>query len=127
MIISKRIRNKAMRIIYDFHRERFIGKAITSDYLLHKGIPKSVDVRDVVSVLSAMGYLDLKQNWDEEVEYIYLTDQGRCYFETKSDERAAFWRRSILTPILVSIAVNLLIYGTEWLLPLILESASQVP
>lgn len=56
-----------------------------------------------------------------EQAFVSLTDTGKCYYETNSDKKAEFIRKSIITPILVSIATTLLVNWLPKWLPQILE------
>jgi hypothetical protein len=124
---SKYVRSKAMKIICDFYKEKPYGNKISSIYLYRQGISKRIDAIHLLHVLQSLGYVQLSRFANEHDYYISLTDNGRCYFETCSDEVSTFWKRSIITPILVTLATNALIVGIKWLLPLILSQVSQSP
>lgn len=124
---SKSLRDKAMRIICDFHKHKEINTLISSKYLYYHGIPKTIDAIHLLTVLQSLGYIQLKRHANEPDYYIHLTDSGRCYFEVSSDNRREFWKRSVMMPIIVSIVTNLVISGIRQLLPLILQLLSSTP
>lgn len=125
--VSKRLRDKTMKILCDFYSNNEIHTYVTTKYIYTVGFPKSKNSEHVLKVLKSMGYVDLRITSDGTEFKIYLTDKGRCYFETSSDSKRDFWRKSVITPILISLATNLLIYGLKLFFPLIQEWLNHTP
>lgn len=98
--VPKRIRDKAMRAICDFHAKAPEGYSIGPSYLYDHGVPKTMDAGLVVDVLCAMGYITFQSPFPNHVKRICLTDAGKCYFEKKSDitrEKVVEWVRYCIT------------------------------
>lgn len=66
----------------------------------------------------------------EYLDSYQLTDSGRAvlqnYEYAKHKGRKELWLKNAWIPILVSLATNLVIDGTKWLLPQILERLSHI-
>lgn len=52
---------------------------------------------------------------------VSLTDAGKCYFETKRDRMFEFFRKSVIVPIVISIATTLITNLVTGWLPEILK------
>lgn len=103
MAISKRNRDKAMRIICDFNVNRDRKAFITTESLYGLGFPKDVDAKQTVDVLEAMGYVTYFDLFQRGSKFIELTDEGKCYFERKADrsrEKRIEWIRYIITTLI---------------------------
>ena len=96
MAVSKRTRNKAMRIICDFHRKPHGSTYLHPSDLHELGLPRSVGVDEVINILLSKGYINTILPLREKSMCITLTDSGRCYFENQSDERRKFWKEHIV-------------------------------
>lgn len=106
-MIPKRDRNAAMRIIIAACTKD--DRPFKASDLTQMGLSKRIDPVAVCQVLSGEGYIYWKPASEDAPGSVTLTGKGRCYFEHEDDERRAFWRNSILTPILVSIATTIAI------------------
>lgn len=90
-MISKRYRNRAMRIYTDYFNKSPRGKTVLPKYLYEAGFPRKVDALETTRVLASMGYLALG-HFHYEGDYVEkLTDKGKCYFEVSSDQRRLRW------------------------------------
>ena len=108
MAISKRHRDKAMKIICGFHESKKPGCSIGAPYLTKNGLSKTVDADHVVEVLRSMGYVTYSKNPDGRICEINLTDSGKCYFEKKKDishEKRIEWIRYIITTVIAALAL----------------------
>lgn len=90
-MISKRNRDRAMRIYTDYFNRSSRPQTITPEYLYDKGFPRNVDALETTHALASMGYISLG-HFALEKDYIKeLTDKGKCYFEVSSDQRRTRW------------------------------------
>lgn len=77
-----------------------LGLANRSDQALH--------------VLAGYGLIEMEENRKSGQTTILLTNKGKAYFEQKRDARIAFWGKSVLLPILVSLITTII---TVFILP----------
>lgn len=108
MAIPKRDRDKAMKIICDFHASKEPGRSIGPLYLTKHGLSEHVNADHVVEVLRSMGYVTYRKNPDGRICEINLTDSGKCYFEKKKDishEKRVEWIRYIITTVIAALAL----------------------
>lgn len=108
MAVSKRHRNKAMKIICDFHASKKPGHSIGPQYLTKHGLTERVNAEHVVEILRSMGYVTYSRNPDGRIYEINLTDSGKCYFEKKKDishEKRVEWIRYIITTLIAILAL----------------------
>lgn len=97
-----------MRIICDHDAENGKG-GLTEKYLYYKGFPKDKDAVYVVKVLAAMKYLEILPRQSDKYEIQFnIMPEGRCYFQTQSDEFWAFFRKSLIVPVVVSLITSIL-------------------
>lgn len=106
MIISKKKREKALRLIIDFESKRKKDTYIDEEYLIYHGFDK-LEALQTLEVLNGMGYIKYNNKPRITEKYISLTDKGICYFETKKDARVEFIKKNIIVPIIVSIITTL--------------------
>ena len=106
MTISKRKREKIIKLISDFEKQNKPKHYITIEFFIHRGFIEE-DIAQILSVLEGMGYIEYKSLPRVAKKYISLTNKGRCYFETKKDDRIEFIKRNILVPIIVSVITTL--------------------
>lgn len=75
-------------------------------------------------------YLDGALTKEEYLDSYRLTDMGhkvlQDYRHTAKNKRRELWIKNAWIPILVSLATNLVIDGTKWLLPQIIEWLSHI-
>ena len=133
-MIKKYKRNKIMcslcRIYYKDYREKINLYTVKDEAKL-----PYEEIIQIAINLESQGYLkylspkevkETKILKDGKLTYVYkphseqafvsLTDDGKCYFEVNSDKKIEFIRKSIITPILVSIATTLLVnWLPDWL------------
>lgn len=108
-MVSKRSRNKIMKKICNkFFNE---NKEMISLYELCGKTNKNHDeIYKIVTVLCSMGYLKYhEKKAPSNQDFASLTDKGKCYFETKNDVYYDFLRKSVFTPIVISILTALII------------------
>lgn len=104
---SKKQRDLAMKIICDFYANSGPLESISDDYLKHHGIPENINVKQLIRVLEAMGYVSIKR-YVNGPGTIHLTDAGKCYFERKADlskEKRIEWARYIITTAIATAAL----------------------
>lgn len=106
MTISKKKREKVLKLIRDFEEKREKNTYITEEYLFNKGVSKD-EILQILRVLEGMEYIEYKNVFATSQKYIFLTDKGKCYFETKKDDRIDFIKKNIFVPIIVSVITTL--------------------
>lgn len=115
-MIKKRVRNQIMKNICNkFYKE---NREMISLYELC-GITnkKHEEIYKIVVVLCSMGYLNYhEKNAPSVQDFVSLTDQGKCYFETKNDVYYEFLRKSVITPIIISLLTALVVELIKYLL-----------
>jgi len=110
-----RERNKVMRIVTNFHAAKRPNAYISAEYLYHHGLSRKSNAEYIVSILVSMKLLKY-DNPSGDRGFIMLTDNGKHYFEQKSDDLRKFIRRSIYVPIFVAIITTILTLVTVNLL-----------
>lgn len=133
-MISKRKRNKVMRILcnkyYTDYKERIgLGHICRTEKL------DPVELKKICVCLESLKFLNFiskeslneqyrKENYLKQAiqyyteDFVSLTDEGKCYFETKSDKIKEFLKNSIIVPITVSILTTAILYIVQqWLIP----------
>lgn len=126
-IISSHKRNKVMRSILKFHRDKSVKKYenMINLYLVAQDLNMEYDeLLIIVDTLEALNYLEYIPGKNLQ-DFVALKEAGRCYFELKSDQFHKFIRNSILTPITVSILTTATLYWLSNLLPHLLKLAQQ--
>jgi|GEM_PF-2927642 len=106
MVVNKKKREKVLRLICEFEEERKKDSYIPEDYLVHHGFSKE-ELLQVLTVLEGMGYIKYRAMPRVSEKHIALTDKGKCYFETKKDDRSYFIKKNIIVPIIVSIVTTI--------------------
>jgi hypothetical protein len=120
-MFSKKLRDRTMLIICKFYWQNIPGGYITTEYLYTHGFPSSENANSMLKTLESMGYVTLNAHANDPDFSIRLAPKGRCYFETNSDNRIAFLKKSVLIPILVSVITTLILTESKPLLSLLLE------
>lgn len=112
MKISKRNRDKVLRVISDINYEEGTKKIVPEHPRLQK-----LKLKELMEVLNKLNSLKLIEIlWaDDRIYHIHLTSEGNIYFERDSDERRRFMWRSIWVPIMISFATTIVIWGVKWL------------
>lgn len=101
MPVSMHDRDKAMQLICRYYQQGKHPKPLFEDDLYRLGFPAKKQVSSVLESLKALGYIF-------DAADISLTKSGRCYFETRADQKRNFMRKSIFTPIIVSFITALI-------------------
>ena len=91
MKISKRNRNRAMKIYSEYFKQSRHPDSVTPTHLYEHGFPRNVDALETTRLLASMGYLSLTHFKLERDSVLDLTDAGRCYFEVRSDDTRRRW------------------------------------
>lgn len=123
-MISKRKRNKVMKSILNYYESHsFNGKFVYINAIKDLKL-KPKDATQTAKVLASMGYFEyIPPCKTSELEYISLKDAGISYFETNSDSKKDFAKKSIYIPILVSLLTN----GAIYLLSMLIEWIRSLP
>lgn len=130
IIISRRMRNKVMHFIIDIYRDNSIQKYNDMINLRNVSVKLKMDYNkllQIIEVLEAQNYLthtetvSKNNNPESRQDFVVLKPLGIAYFETRSDQKWEFIRKSILTPILISILTTAVIYLSRNLLLQLLE------
>lgn len=115
---SKRTRDHGMKVIHSYFA-RNPGATDFSPSVLHNyGLRKSIDAERIVHVLGGLGYLNYELDGSNGHHIVKLTKKGICYFEQRRDDRYQLFIRSILIPIIVSLAT----YGLTHLVTSAIEA-----
>lgn len=106
MTVSKKRREKALKLIRDFEEQRKENTYISESYLTYHGFNEE-EALQTLEVLAGMGYIKYNRKPRVSEKYIELTDKGKCYFEVKKDEKYDFIKKNVLVPIIVSVITTL--------------------
>lgn len=90
-MISKRYRNKALRIYCDCFMRQTRPGTLSPEVLYEHGFPRKINALETTRTLAALGYVKITRFMLEGYVVEDLTDKGKCYFETASDERCLRW------------------------------------
>ena len=90
-MISKRYRNKAMRIYCDCFMRQSRPEILSPEVLYEHGFPRKINALEATRTLAALGYIKITRFALEGYVVEALTDKGKCYFETTSDGRRLRW------------------------------------
>lgn len=118
-MVKLKTRNKIMRLVCDYFSDES-HQQMDSVMIRSKLKFSQQETVHSLRVLEAMGYITFEEKTPPH-GFIRITPLGKSYFEAKQDKRIEFVRKSIITPILVSIATTLLLNWLPYWLPQILE------
>lgn len=125
-IISEKTVSTAMRFILNFDKENNDNRRFINAQSLTRcpEIPKDYDPEYLVKKLVSLGYIAYSRPDGFPCKKITLTDQGRCYFETRRAMRKQLLIRSVLLPIAVAFATTVLTIDIwpsvkQWLISLL--------
>ena len=114
-LVSKREREKLLRLLVDYQAYNS-----ASGLLVFGPTMAEIKLKDflaTVRALECMGLVELSSK-DITLAEVKLTAKGACYFEIKRDETRIFIMKSIVIPILLSLATTLLV---NYLLPSVIR------
>ncbi len=106
-VISKKKLDKSMKLICEFHNKKQPNCSINYKYLVFHKVADEQECKHIVEVLKSMGYI--KHGTHDE--YIFLTDTGLCYFETKRETRNEKLLK--IVPIAISVIALLKSFQNE--------------
>ena len=109
MPISKKNLDRAMRALCNYFENRPKNHSIGPEYLHYHGLPKAVNAQQVAEKLCSMGLITLKKDYPDDILLIELTDDGKCYFERKAEQRRKEMTEWIRYGITTAIAIMALV------------------
>lgn len=105
MSMSRRTRNKYMKIICT-HLGSSDKKYLDVNMLHVYGIKEvSEKLLSNIKLLESMGYIRYVKAPGQDRPFFQITDKGRCYFETKSDNLADFWANHAIELIALIVSI----------------------
>lgn len=139
-MIPKVKRKKVMKCLCNVFYGNNFKNDINLEIVSKKTKIPMVELLKISANLESMGLLKmsmLEQNYsgakigtqliirekDTPSAIVSLTENGKCYFETRQDRMFEFLRQSVLTPILVTILTTLLLHLLSKYLPRMIELA----
>lgn len=115
-MVSKRKRNKIMKLICNYFNEHKDLTYLDTDYFKLKTKYTENEVVEILLNLSAHGYISYQKFERQTRPFVRLENSGRIYFDINSQMRYKNWIIPIVVSLITNGIIKLLELIFQWLL-----------